>query len=540
MSKKLTLEKVRQYIENFGYRLISTEYINNHTNILVQCNKQHIYSVRFNNFISGKRCPHCCGGIKFTLEQVRAKLESCSYTLLSVGYTNSHTDLEIKCPNNHIINMSYNAFSRGCRCIICEDRQKIDYEYVKNYIELTGYLLKSHSYTNAHNKLHTLCPKGHDYFVDFNHFKLGTRCPICRRCKKHTIEYAREVLLKYNYLLLSTQYTNNRTLLSVVCPSGHNIKISIGSFLAGHRCGTCFGKQKHPIEYVKKYIVERNYELLSTEYINGIKKLKIKCNYGHEYWASFSAFKHGNTRCPYCANNVPRTIDQVKELYRAEGYELLSNEYRNHNTKLNIKCPSGHQYTSSLGSWIGSNKGRCPVCANVVKYSWNFVSDYIKNYNNQLVSEYNGSNKKISILCEKKHLYRTTFNKFKHGGRCPHCRNFIQEEICRSVFEKITNKPFPTKKPYWLINPETGKKLELDGYCEELKLAFEYDGEFHFKKHFRIKNKNDSLEKQQNRDQLKNKLCLEKGVHLIRIPYTIKNKEQFIKEQLYKFCLGIS
>lgn len=40
-------------------------------------------------------------------------------------------------------------------------------------------------------------------------------------------------------------------------------------------------------------------------------------------------------------------------------------------------------------------------------------------------------------------------------------------------------RPFPTK-PAWNKNPWTNSRLELDGYCEEFNIAFEFDGEHHF------------------------------------------------------------
>ena len=41
---------------------------------------------------------------------------------------------------------------------------------------------------------------------------------------------------------------------------------------------------------------------------------------------------------------------------------------------------------------------------------------------------------------------------------------------------RLLNKKFKKVRPLWLINYETGFCLELDGYCKQLKLAFEYDG----------------------------------------------------------------
>jgi len=83
-------------------------------------------------------------------------------------------------------------------------------------------------------------------------------------------------------------------------------------------------------------------------------------------------------------------------------------------------------------------------------------------------------------------------------------------------------------------NIKTNYPLELDGYNEELNLAFEYDGEYHYKKHHKGSEK--TFQDQKKRDKLKTKICKEKGVILIRIPYTEKNNlESFIKNKLQKY-----
>ena len=45
----------------------------------------------------------------------------------------------------------------------------------------------------------------------------------------------------------------------------------------------------------------------------------------------------------------------------------------------------------------------------------------------------------------------------------------------RQLFASAFGRPFIKVRPKFL------EGLELDGYCEELKIAFEYDGEQHFK-----------------------------------------------------------
>ncbi len=79
---------------------------------------------------------------------------------------------------------------------------------------------------------------------------------------------------------------------------------------------------------------------------------------------------------------------------------------------------------------------------------------------------------------------------------------------------------FKKERPDWLINPETGRRLELDGYCPELKIAVEYNGKQHYdSESFGIGP--EGLKKQLNRDNIKVKMCNSRKICLLRIPYTV-------------------
>lgn len=60
----------------------------------------------------------------------------------------------------------------------------------------------------------------------------------------------------------------------------------------------------------------------------------------------------------------------------------------------------------------------------------------------------------------------------------PKTKSYV-EEYCRKVFERLFGKRFPSTRPRWLINPVTGHPLELDGFCEDEMVAFEYNGRQH-------------------------------------------------------------
>ena len=124
---------------------------------------------------------------------------------------------------------------------------------------------------------------------------------------------------------------------------------------------------------------------------------------------------------------------------------------------------------------------------------------------------------------------------------CQGCRCFARKKgegdnregaFTRSKEEKIRNmlqKLFPVKfakiRPPWLTNPETGKPLELDCYCSELNIGVEYDGQQHFKFLEHYHKTPEQIEKMKQRDLLKNKLCKDHGVHLIRVRYWIRDDE---------------
>ena len=95
------------------------------------------------------------------------------------------------------------------------------------------------------------------------------------------------------------------------------------------------------------------------------------------------------------------------------------------------------------------------------------------------------------------------------------------ESICRKVFEYHYGVSFPTIRPDFLINPETGSNIELDGYNEELKLAFEYNGIQHYVYPNKFHKNYDEFEQQIRRDIYKKEACKRSGVYLLVIPYEV-------------------
>lgn len=111
------------------------------------------------------------------------------------------------------------------------------------------------------------------------------------------------------------------------------------------------------------------------------------------------------------------------------------------------------------------------------------------------------------------------------------------ERECIKVFRELYGSDVivQTRKCDWLINPMTGRALELDVFSPGAMVACEYDGAQHRKVVPRFHPHGvKSLEYQQWKDRYKDAACKHRGVHLIRVPDTIHIKEirQYILERL--------
>jgi|TARA_A100001515_G_C4497709_1_gene185573 hypothetical protein len=144
--------------------------------------------------------------------------------------------------------------------------------------------------------------------------------------------------------------------------------------------------------------------------------------------------------------------------------------------------------------------------------------------------EFSPSEKKIRFVSDTNLL---DYEKYPElGFECPWCamtkhayerhledlsrHKNLGEEMLRKILERTYGKEFPNVRPSWLLNPNTGCNLEIDCYCEELGLAFEYQGQQHYNP-VSFFGGEASHEKVVERDRIKKKICEDRGIKLIAI-----------------------
>ena len=204
---------------------------------------------------------------------------------------------------------------------------------------------------------------------------------------------------------------------------------------------------------LRAYANSRGGYITTTLITSAKDRVAFQCAQNHEWSSVAEAIINQRTWCPHCAGQTPRTLKQLSLIAESRGGRVLSSEYVNVDTKYDYECVLGHRFSNS-------------------------------------------------------------FKKVEGGQWCPTCnKGRISEEITRTTFEELFNAPFQKIRPLWLRNSR-GRLMELDGANLELRLAFEYQGQQHFKKNLYIKD-DEKLAQRIRDDKTKERLCADNGITLV-------------------------
>ena len=310
-----------------------------------------------------------------------------------------------------------------------------------------------------------------------------------------------------------------------------------------HGTNTCSNCLDNLLD-IKYILEEKGYILLNDDNDN----IKYLCSTHGEQNTTACDIRNGSF-CIECslANrkmNEKYTIDQVKYLIEIKhaslNLKLIGNEYIKISIPIDVQClVCNRQFGYYLGN-LRHNQG-CWKCGRIkvglkCRTPFDKVKEEVAKYNYTLLNiDYNTiGNALLEIECTQSHISKKTLSHIHRGDKCPDCitsRN-LSESICRKYFEYLFDCKFKKTRFDWLINDEKNN-LELDGYSPELNLAMEYDGPQHNEYIKFFHDNEEHFKKRQEDDRIKEKLCKEHNILIIRIPYTIKYQDMldYIKNQ---------
>jgi hypothetical protein len=280
--------------------------------------------------------------------------------------------------------------------------------------------------------------------------------------------------------------------------------------------------------------------LSNPEEFQGVKStLKFKCGTcNHQWETTVDAIIHNKSWCLKCAakgrvNNQRGSIEEHQKIITQKGGKLVEIRYENpkeklfnQRTRFKVECEAGHEFSINAhnlkqGKWC--RECSYEIIGDKLRGSFQDIQNIIEKRGGKCLSkpeDYKNEHQKLTIQCNKEHIFeRRTYN-LKRGDWCPVCSQGIFEKISRGFFEEMFKSKFPEERPNWLINSR-GNQMELDGYNKSIGLAFEAQGEQHYRAVIHFNQALEDLEQRTKDDLRKLELCKQNNVTLIQIPYYI-------------------
>lgn len=324
----------------------------------------------------------------------------------------------------------------------------------------------------------------------------------------------------------SWHYKDSTDKFTVTCSKGHKWQTSWNIIQSGHWCPDCAKKVRNlnnrvsEVE-VRDFIASKGGKLdPDWKYISNHEKFWVECGRGHRWQVIWNNLRK-NSWCPYCSKTIVVEDDVRKYIENKGGHLPKDWKFIKSIKKFDLQCENGHSFQSCwdkirLGHW-------CPYCYGNNRTEESKIKDFIKLKNGSLDSDwkYVNSTHRFWVTCHRGHRWKAIWSNIRKDHWCPKCRNSKYENRFRKIMERVFFVSFPKQKPDWMRNPLTGRILELDGYNNGIKVAFEYQGIYHYSNPIGIK----FSDIQKIRDNIKEKLCYENGVALIIMPYWIKESD---------------
>lgn len=187
--------------------------------------------------------------------------------------------------------------------------------------------------------------------------------------------------------------------------------------------------------YIKQYVEDLGFILISKEYLGNNKQLIMCDKEGYYYVSTYSSLKSNRMPSKFIKSN-PYTIQNIKLWCKKNNkpFKLVSDFYDKNSIKLKWFCLKETCGEIFLCNWSSIQQGSgCGVChGKQVSYSNCLAIKYpdiakewhpIKNGNLTPYNITSGSDKKIWWQCNKnqKHEWKVSVYNRKYGYGCPYC-----------------------------------------------------------------------------------------------------------------------
>jgi len=257
--------------------------------------------------------------------------------------------------------------------------------------------------------------------------------------------------------------------------------------------------------------------------------------------AAWSHFKDAKIGCPYCYGRHRKTKDIIP-LIKNKNVELIS-EYLGCEKPIMCRCKECGYEWKTIPKALTTNGAGCPKCgrkkANIAeaKSMEQFVEDLHRvNPNIEVIGEYVNTHTKIKCRCkiDGTEWYGYPANLLNLSAGCPTCNASTGET---ELIKVLTELKLNIRQQHVIDGCKRIHSLRFDAYDVDNNIAFEYNGEQHYRPidfsgqgHEYSENE---FKKTCARDNVKRKFCQDNNIPLVVVPYWEKsNMKEYVTNEL--------
>ena len=338
---------------------------------------------------------------------------------------------------------------------------------------------------------------------------------------------------KYDYS--KVEYIRSTQKVCIICPEHGEFWQTPAAHVRGDNCPHCANKKRGATNdkrmTTEKFILkskdihENKFYYEKTEYKNANTKVRINCP-KHGEFMQLPYIHLNGSGCPKCSGRnltQQEVINQAIAVHSSK-YDYSKVEFTNRRSKICIICPEHGEFWQTPEKHIDRKQG-CPICSGVKKHTnESFITEAAKIHNNKYdysKVKYTNNKTNVTITCPKHGDFTQIPLNHLQGHGCPICASTasIQENTLKAFFDRFTKDTFIYNVRN-IISP-----YEIDIYCPDKKIGFEYNGLYWH---------NEINQPNINYHLHKTELCCQQNIRLFHIfEDEWLNKQEIVKSMIY-------
>lgn len=308
--------------------------------------------------------------------------------------------------------------------------------------------------------------------------------------------------------------------------------------------------RKSPLTYMTNYreeeriaklqanLEKKHLKHIDLPFVNAKTPIRVQClDCGEVFKNIPDLLKLNKFPCPGCRIEKKRKVnlDRVKDKIDTRMHELGADKdftvvaypelMIDNLTLKHLAC--GNLIHTSIGNLSRPYRGvpgtgtGCEYCSGTHTYTEDEILSYMEKERHGYEfhgSFMEGNHLMVNVTHERCGKTRDfQFNYFMRGEGCPNCKMSAGEETILFTLAK-SSVPYEREKNFGF---DSYQGARYDFFLPERNLIIEYDGVQHFKS-LEVWGGEEMFAERVYRDRKKNKLAIDAGMEVIRIPYTVK------------------